>query len=223
MHASTFMRVSIPIAIILTGLSVYSCVETIDPPPPTVQGQVAIPERIYVRARSDSRICSRLFDGDVPVDGGADEPPVDTAYNCYFNVSPPDGGSLPVDVHEVTNLQYQLCYDSGACRGPNPADVDKGAVCQSEDSFDQCPVVGVTYQQAQDYCEWVGRRLPTNLEQILIRQVGLNTKDQNFPLEVPILPTNEPIPQVCSDGVIANGGCNRPFPVMSGDVVPIKA
>jgi hypothetical protein len=146
----------------------------------------------------------------------------------------PAARPLPVDVHEVTNAQYQLCVDSGACRAPDPSAVTKEDVCRSESDFDACPVVSVSHQQASDYCEWVGRRLPSGLEQVLVRQSGLaistGTTSPGFPRQIPLLPIGDTIPTRCEESVLGNGDCRRPFPVMdasgtsgaaSGDVVAV--
>jgi formylglycine-generating enzyme required for sulfatase activity len=67
-----------------------------------------------------------------------------------------------IDKYEVTNAQYEKCVEAGACRAP--------AVCNwgqptygKADKADH-PAVCVDWQGAQDYCEWVGRRLPTEAE-----------------------------------------------------------
>jgi formylglycine-generating enzyme required for sulfatase activity len=62
-----------------------------------------------------------------------------------------------IDRTEVTNAQYRLCVEAGACAPPscwNDADLN-GA--------DQ-PVVCVTWVDAQNYCTWAGARLPTEAE-----------------------------------------------------------
>ena len=66
-------------------------------------------------------------------------------------------GDFWVDQTEVTNAQYQMCVEAGRC---------DASVCSGQDGFngrDQ-PVVCVTWDQAQDYCEWAGGRLPTEAE-----------------------------------------------------------
>jgi len=62
-----------------------------------------------------------------------------------------------VDQTEVTNAMYQKCVDSGVCLpsfGSN----------QNKFNGSNQPVVSVTWYQAQEYCEWAGRRLPTEAE-----------------------------------------------------------
>ena len=61
-----------------------------------------------------------------------------------------------VDETEVTQAAYKLCIDAGMCTLPSLAfdPLNKGTY----------PVVGVTWQQAVDYCAYKGKRLPTEAE-----------------------------------------------------------
>ncbi|MEO1267094.1 MAG: formylglycine-generating enzyme family protein [Myxococcota bacterium] len=76
-----------------------------------------------------------------------------------------------IDTYEVTNSQHQACVTAGACevrdwetctlweqgwRAATPAD-------QLEERFGspQQPVVCVSWDDAQAYCAWAGKRLPT--------------------------------------------------------------
>jgi len=61
---------------------------------------------------------------------------------------------------EVTNQQYTLCVEVGQCTKP---DLDDNlAYLDSTHAND--PVVGITYEQAAAYCEFVNGRLPTEAE-----------------------------------------------------------
>ena len=65
-----------------------------------------------------------------------------------------------IDTHEVTNRQYCLCRSAGGC-GNDPT-YDTYRVCDSTIADD--PVTNVTLMQASEYCTWIGRRLPTEIE-----------------------------------------------------------
>lgn len=60
---------------------------------------------------------------------------------------------------EVTNHQYQLCLEAGGCKAP-----PTNQKYFSDPQFADHPVVYVKAKQAADYCAWVERRLPTEVE-----------------------------------------------------------
>jgi serine/threonine-protein kinase len=62
-----------------------------------------------------------------------------------------------LDRMEVTNAQYELCVAERIC-APSPYADDEGY------SGLDYPAVGVTWQDAVDYCAWLGGRLPTEAE-----------------------------------------------------------
>ncbi|MBI9047758.1 MAG: SUMF1/EgtB/PvdO family nonheme iron enzyme, partial [Anaerolineaceae bacterium] len=57
----------------------------------------------------------------------------------------------------VTNAQYRLCVDAGVCEKPDGDFFD-------QEWMNNHPVVLVDWYDAQNYCNWVGRRLPTEAE-----------------------------------------------------------
>ncbi|MEH1819145.1 MAG: SUMF1/EgtB/PvdO family nonheme iron enzyme [Nostoc sp.] len=65
-----------------------------------------------------------------------------------------------IEKHQVSNHQYGLCVSYGACSKP----VKQPQLYLDKDNLDKVVVVGVTAFQANDYCHWLGRRLPTELE-----------------------------------------------------------
>jgi formylglycine-generating enzyme len=64
-----------------------------------------------------------------------------------------------IDKHEVTVSQYRRCVQAGACTIPKDADDNYKAA--RRDTF---PVNAVAWKQAQAYCRWAGKRLPTEAE-----------------------------------------------------------
>jgi formylglycine-generating enzyme required for sulfatase activity len=62
-----------------------------------------------------------------------------------------------IDETEVTNAQYQRCVGAGVC--------EKSRCWEDEElNAPGWPVVCVTWNDAQAYCEWAGGRLPTEAE-----------------------------------------------------------
>lgn len=65
--------------------------------------------------------------------------------------------SFQLDRTEVSNRAYQACVDARACKPTSYLD-DDGL------GRDDAPVVGVTWFDAEAFCKWIGRRLPTEAE-----------------------------------------------------------
>ena len=66
-------------------------------------------------------------------------------------------GGGAVDVHEVTNGQYQHCVDWGQCARPSANSGPPSFVSTAARS----PVFNIDATAAAAFCSWVGRRLPT--------------------------------------------------------------
>lgn len=77
--------------------------------------------------------------------------------------------SFLMEEHEVTNAQYQRCVDDEQCTKPQ----DGGDGRYGDLDFALFPVVLVTHQQAQQYCSWLGRRLPNEAEWERAARLGL--------------------------------------------------
>jgi len=77
--------------------------------------------------------------------GRNDEKPVHKVYlNAFY-----------IDKYDVTNAQYEQCVSAGSC-----------SANEKYNGFTdpQQPVVGVKWNQADAYCTWAGKRLPTEAE-----------------------------------------------------------
>lgn len=64
---------------------------------------------------------------------------------------------------EVSNYQYSLCVEAGECSAPT--DLGEGPSSHyGESEYSNRPVVGVTWYQADQYCDWRDARLPSEAE-----------------------------------------------------------
>jgi formylglycine-generating enzyme required for sulfatase activity len=69
-----------------------------------------------------------------------------------------------MDQLEVTNAMYALCVDAGECTPPQNLKSQRRPFYFNTSEFRDYPVIYVTWGQAKTYCEWAGRRLPTEAE-----------------------------------------------------------
>lgn len=73
-------------------------------------------------------------------------------------------GAFWIDQTEVTNKQYALCVTDKACIPPLNLKSPMRSTYYSDPEFVNYPVIHVEWAMAKNYCEWAGRRLPTEAE-----------------------------------------------------------
>ena len=66
--------------------------------------------------------------------------------------------SFWMDRTEVTNAMYLRCISAGACTPPARSPYYENA------EYAKHPAIGISWPQAQNYCQWAKRRLPTEAE-----------------------------------------------------------
>jgi formylglycine-generating enzyme required for sulfatase activity len=86
--------------------------------------------------------------------GNADESP---EHEIYLN-------AFWIDQTEITNKQYEACVQAGEC----PEALSVGSYARPDyytnPQYANYPVIYINYLQAQAYCSWTERRLPTEAE-----------------------------------------------------------
>jgi formylglycine-generating enzyme required for sulfatase activity len=68
-----------------------------------------------------------------------------------------------IDKTEVTNAQYALCVKDGVCPQPKFTAVGISRY-YGNPRYDTYPIINVSWDEANTYCDWAERRLPTDAE-----------------------------------------------------------
>lgn len=69
-----------------------------------------------------------------------------------------------IDKYEVTNRNYNLCVQNGECLPPKKRSSKTQTSYFGNLEFDNYPVIYVTWDMAQKYCQWRDARLPSEAE-----------------------------------------------------------
>jgi formylglycine-generating enzyme required for sulfatase activity len=69
-----------------------------------------------------------------------------------------------IDLFEVSNEQYLACVTEGECTQSGLRNSFRRAGYRDDPTFANYPIMGVTWNQATVYCQWAGKRLPTEAE-----------------------------------------------------------
>lgn len=148
-------RILVVVPILGLASSAASCVKGIPKPKPTEQATVPAGKYTIGSATIPTQQCS--YNG---CDASWQARPVQLT------------SSFGIDVHEVSRIQYAACIEFGDCCGEN---LEEG---QSEEPNQPAYV---TFEQAQQYCTWLGMRLPTEAEWEVAARLDKNGVLHTFP------------------------------------------
>jgi len=68
-----------------------------------------------------------------------------------------------IDTYEVTNAQYRECVQDGGCTQISAQSATRQNY-RDNPAYDDYPVVNVTWDQANAYCQWAGKHLPSEAQ-----------------------------------------------------------
>lgn len=111
--------------------------------------------QVYVPA-GEFRMGSTDVEAQISTDNGRAFPeiPVHTVYlDAYW-----------IDQTEVTNGQYALCVNAGVCQAPHLPRSETRLSYFDNPDYANYPVIWVNWFMASAYCQWAGRRLPSEAE-----------------------------------------------------------
>jgi formylglycine-generating enzyme required for sulfatase activity/pimeloyl-ACP methyl ester carboxylesterase len=89
------------------------------------------------------------------------------AETCYSDEQPLHTVTLSayyIDKYEVTNARYQACVTAGGCTPPQSVNSYTREPYYGTTTYADYPVIYVTWQQANAFCTWAGKRLPSEAE-----------------------------------------------------------
>jgi len=72
--------------------------------------------------------------------------------------------NFEIDQVEVTNARYRHCVEAGICQPASDRWIDLPDGYITDPRYNNYPAIGVSWFDAYSYCQWIGKRLPTEAE-----------------------------------------------------------
>ncbi len=126
--------------------------------------------------------------------------PLNSGFECFYEQLPLHVvylDSFAFDKYEVSNQEYRACVDAGACNLPKKTSSLLGTSYYYAAAYASFPVVYVSHWDADDYCQWAGKRLPTEAEWEKAARGSIDTRpwpwgDENWTCETVNRCTKDP-------------------------------
>ena len=94
-----------------------------------------------------------------------------------------------MDIYEVTNAAYAECVAADACSAPSASSSDTRSSYYGIATYNNYPVIYVSWSQASEYCAWRGGSLPTEAQWEYAARGGLAGMDYPWGNESPVCTT----------------------------------